>query len=142
MDLEIFTLCDFAQDANGKLTIVGTFDQVSTPEAKPVINSCYLAIRLRVEAHEKGQHQLSLSLKDPAGNNVLQNIEGNFEVNHPEGFNTIGVNLIINLNQLKFERTGVHKFTLSVNNNKLGSFPLTVRQVNAPKQVPFNTSMA
>ena len=30
METEIFTLCDFAQDAGGKLTIVGTFDQISS----------------------------------------------------------------------------------------------------------------
>ena len=29
MEIEIFTLADFAQDNNSKLTIVGTFDSIN-----------------------------------------------------------------------------------------------------------------
>jgi len=30
MEIEIFTLCDFAQDNSSKLTVVGTFDSIQS----------------------------------------------------------------------------------------------------------------
>jgi len=32
MEIEIFTLCDFAQDNNSKLTVVGTFDSIHSKQ--------------------------------------------------------------------------------------------------------------
>ena len=38
MEIEIFTLCDFAQDNSGKLTVVGTFDGINSKQFQTVQN--------------------------------------------------------------------------------------------------------
>jgi hypothetical protein len=61
-ETEIFTLCDFAQDAGGKLTIVGTFDQIGSQTFPSFIRpaSCWLAAC--VFRKKKGIHDFKLRL--------------------------------------------------------------------------------
>src|SRR5712672_3076238 len=77
METEIFTLCDFAQDAGGKLTIVGTFDQIGSKTFPVTHPSCSLACRLRFSEKEQGTHDFKLRLVDIKGKEVIPSIEGN-----------------------------------------------------------------
>ena len=52
MEIEIFTLADFAQDNNSKLTIVGTFDSIHAKEFPTQHPACSIACRLRFAAKE------------------------------------------------------------------------------------------
>ncbi|MEI2737350.1 MAG: hypothetical protein V9F01_01030 [Chitinophagaceae bacterium] len=75
MEIEIFTLADFAQDNNSKLTIVGTFDSINAkqfPVSHPV---CAIACRLRFAAKETGSHDFKLRLIDAAGKETIQPIK-------------------------------------------------------------------
>jgi len=80
METEIFTLCDFAQDAGGKLTIVGTFDQIGSQTFPIVHPYCSLACRLRFSEKETGVHDFKLKLVDSTGKNIISPIEGNINV--------------------------------------------------------------
>lgn len=126
METEIFTLCDFAQDAGGKLTIVGTFDQIRTATFPTTHPSCSLACRLRFAQKETGMHDFKLRLVDAAGKNLINPIEGNINVNIPGNVQYAAINIVGNLNQLKFEKEGRYSFELYVDGNWVTGLPLNL----------------
>jgi len=126
MEKELFTLSDFGQDANGKLNIIGTFDQVMVQELPATLPNCTLTARVRFEKREAGKHQLKIKCVDALGKEIFQTIEGNLEVNIPIDQNSLGVNLVINLNQIKVERAGEYYFELYISNNRVGKLPIKV----------------
>ena len=126
METEIFTLCDFAQDAGGKLTIVGTFDQISSQAFPATHPSCSLACRLRFSEKEKGTHDFKLRLIDSTGREVIPAIEGNINVGIPTSHQYAAINIVGNLNQLKFEKEGRYSFELYVDGNWVTGLPLNL----------------
>ena len=126
METEIFTLCDFAQDAGGKLTIVGTFDQIGSATFPVVHPACSLACRLRFSEKESGSHDFKLKLVDAAGKNVIAPIEGNINVAIPPKIQYSAINIVGNLNQLKFEKEGRYSFELYVDGNWVTGLPLNL----------------
>jgi hypothetical protein len=126
METEIFTLCDFAQDAGGKLTIVGTFDQIGSQTFPFVHPACSLACRLRFSEKEKGAHDFKVRLVDAKGKEVIPSIEGNINVGMPANNQYAAINLVGNLNQLKFEKEGRYSFELYVDGSWVTGLPLNL----------------
>jgi hypothetical protein len=126
METEIFTLCDFAQDAGGKLTIVGTFDQIGSPTFPIVHPSCSLACRLRFSDKETGIHDFKIKLVDSSGKNVIAPIEGNINVSIAAKNQYAAINIVGNLNQLKFENDGRYSFELYVDGSWVTGLPLNL----------------
>jgi len=75
MEIEVFTLCDFAQDNGGKLTIVGTFDSIGTKKIPATHPSCSLATRLRFSEKETGDHTFKFRLIDAERKELIPPIE-------------------------------------------------------------------
>jgi hypothetical protein len=126
METEIFTLCDFAQDAGGKLTIVGTFDQIGSATFPVIHPACSLACRLRFSEKESGVHDFKLKLVDASGKNVIKPIEGNINVAIPPKVQYSAINIVGNLNQLKFEKEGRYSFELYVDGDWVTGLPLNL----------------
>jgi len=126
METEIFTLCDFAQDAAGKLTIVGTFDQIGSKIFPLVHPSCSLACRLRFSDKEAGSHNFRIRLVDLNGKEVIPPIEGTINVGMPANANYAAINIVGNLNQLKFDKEGRYSFELYVDDNWQTGLPLNL----------------
>jgi hypothetical protein len=126
METEIFTLCDFAQDAGGKLTIVGTFDQIGSKTFPIVHPFCSLACRLRFSEKESGTHDFKLRLVDSKGKEVIPSIEGNLNVAIPANIQYAAINIVGNLNQLKFEKEGRYSFELYVDGDWVTGLPLNL----------------
>src|SRR5436309_2186087 len=83
MQTEIFTLCDAATVAGGKLNILGSFDTIgahSFPCAHPL---CAVACKLRFDAGEEGRHSLEIHFCDPDMRPVLKPIRQDFEIRIP-----------------------------------------------------------
>lgn len=128
MEVEIFTLSDFAQDNGGRLTIVGTFDQISSRTFPATHPSCHLSCRLRFGSKEAGEHNFRLKLIDAAGADVVPPMEGNINVSVAPGQEYAGLNLVVNLNQLKFEKAGRYSFELYINGEWKTGLPLILQQ--------------
>ena len=126
METEIFTLCDFAQDAGGKLTIVGTFDQIGSQTFPVVHPACSLACRLRFSEKESGIHDFKLRLVDAKGKEVIPSIEGNINVGIAANSQYAAINIVGNLNQLKFEKEGRYSFELYVDGSWVTGLPLNL----------------
>ena len=129
MEIEIFTLCDYAQDMKGKFVIVGTFDTIF-PKLYPCVHaSCCVALRLRFSADEMGDHQLKIRLLDSKGKELVKNIEGNIQVQAPMPGHHSTVNFAIQFNQLQFPTAGKYAIELHVDDEWRTGLPLMLAEV-------------
>jgi hypothetical protein len=130
MEVEIFTLADFAQDNNSKLTVVGTFDAIQAKQFPVQHPSCAVACRLRFGIKEIGQHQFKLRLTDTNAKEILQPIEGNINMGTPPNGQFAAINIVINFNQLQFEKPGRYSFELYIDGEWKSGLPLFLNQVS------------
>jgi hypothetical protein len=124
MEIEIFTLSDFAQDNNSKLTIVGTFDSISTKQYPTTHPSCYISCRLRFAAKESGDHGFKLRMINDGGKEIVNPIEGNINIAPPQNGQFTTVNIVVNFNQLPFEKAGRYSFELYIDGDWKTGLPL------------------
>ena len=128
MEIEIFTLADFAQDNNSKLTIVGTFDSIQAKQFPVAHPACTIACRMRFAAKEAGPHDFRLRLVDASGKETIQPIEGNINIAEPANGQFSSINIVINFNQLKFEKAGRFSFELYIDGDWKSGLPLFLNQ--------------
>ena len=129
MEIEIFTLADFAQDNNSKLTIVGTFDSINAKQFPVVHPACTIACHMRFGIKEAGSHDFRLRLIDTAGKEVIQPIEGNINIGIPPNGQFASINIVVNFNQLKFETSGRYSFELYLDGEWKSGLPLFLNKV-------------
>jgi len=129
MEIEIFTLCDFAQDNNSKLTIVGTFDSIYAKQFPVIHPSCAVACRLRFAVKEAGDHDLKLRMIDSNGKECITPIQGNINIPVPANGQMATLNLVFNFNQLQFITAGRYSFELYLNNDWKSGLPLFLNLV-------------
>lgn len=129
MEIEIFTLCDFAQDNQSKLTIVGTFDSINAKQFPLQHPACTVACRLRFASKEAGEHNFKLRLIDTAGKEIIQPIEGEFNIQAPPNGQLITINFVVNFAQLQFAAAGRYSFELYLNGEWKSGLPLFLNQV-------------
>ena len=129
MEIEIFTLSDFAQDNNSKLTIVGTFDSIQAAQFPVQHPACAISCRLRFAAKESGSHDFKLRLIDAAAKEIIQPIEGNINIGAPPNGQFTSINIVINFNQLKFDIAGRYSFELYIDGEWKSGLPLFLNKV-------------
>jgi hypothetical protein len=129
MEIEIFTLSDFAQDNNSKLTIVGTFDSIQAKQFPVQHPACTVACRLRFAAKEAGNHDFKLRLIDAAGKELIKPIEGDINIGAPANGQFASINIVVNFNQLQFEKPGRFSFELYIDGDWKSGLPLFLNQV-------------
>jgi len=129
MEIEIFTLADFAQDNQSKLTIVGTFDAIHAQQFPAVHPACSIACRLRFSAKETGQHDFRLRLIDSDGKESIQPIEGNIGISQPPNGQIATINIVVNFNQLSFEKPGRYSFELYIDGEWKSGLPLFLNKM-------------
>lgn len=132
MEIEIFTLCDFAQDNNSKLTIVGTFDSINAKQFPVQHPVCAVACRLRFAAKEAGDHDFKLRLIDITGKENIQPITGSINIPEPTNGQVVTINVVANFNQLQFAKPGRYSFELYIDGDWKSGLPLFLNQVMQP----------
>ena len=130
MEIEIFTLADFAQDNNSKLTIVGTFDSIHSKQFPFVHPACSVATRLRFSVKESGDHDFRLRLIDGEGTEMIQPIEGNINIPMPKNGQVTSINVVANFAQMKFEKPGRYSFELYIDGEWKSGLPLFLNKLN------------
>ena len=130
MEIEIFTLCDFAQDNNSKLTVVGTFDSMHSKQFPFVQQSFSVACRLRFSEKETGPHDMRLRFTDGNREELIKPIEGQMNIAQPKNGQYSAVNLVFNFNQVKFEKAGRYSFELYIDDEWKSGLPLFVNQAS------------
>lgn len=131
MDIQIVALCDAATDSHGKLNLLGAFDTINTQQLPAVHPQCSIALRIVFQKIEEGKHKLKLNFVDEDGKFVMPSIDIPVEVALPEDASFISRNFVINIQQLKFEKTGSYSIDVALDGRHEASIPLLVRQLEA-----------
>ena len=135
MNVELFAICEAATDQQGKINILGTFDSIQGGALPVVHPHCAVAVRLRFAKSEEGEHLIKINIIDEDGKPVVPPFEtkGNVRFgNIPR--TSIAVNMILNLQGLKFASFGEYAVDLSVDGRHEASLPLTVSQMPEIKE--------
>jgi hypothetical protein len=127
MHVDVFTLCDFAQESDGKLTVVGAFDTLFARQFPAVHPLMCLAVRLRFYIHEGGKHTINIKFLGPTGAEVIKAIDGEISVGDFSGSSRV-VHSIFNFVNIPIEREGAIGITLSVDGKEALTSPLYVRK--------------
>ncbi len=132
MDIELFTLCDAATESAGKLNILGSFDRILTRQLPAIHAHCAIALRVRFDRIEEGEHRVRITLVNADGQAVFPGLDGNIGVAMPPDGQTLCANLILNLNGLKFEKAGQYSIDLAVDGRHEKSLPLYILLLEPP----------
>ena len=129
MEIEIFTLCDFAQDNGGKLIIVGTFDSMQAKSFPVRHPACSIACRLRFSKKEYGPHTVTIRFIDSQNNELVQPLEAEIMVEEPVRTEHSTINLVINYNNVEFTAAGRFSFELSMDGEWKSGLPLQLSKI-------------
>lgn len=130
MRVEIFSLCDAATSDGGKLNILGAFDTIWTAKMPMVYPQCTIALRIRFDVIERGEHKVTVNFVDSDGKHIIPPADGSITVSFLDEQRSAAANLILNMQQVKFEKFGEYSIDLAIDGRVEGSLPLLVRERN------------
>jgi hypothetical protein len=130
MDIEAFLLCDAATDQQGKLNVLGAFDTIWTKKLPAIHPACAIAVRIRFEKVEEGNHPIRICIIDGVGKSICPNLDCNVNVRIIGDDMVSGVtNIVLNIQRLKLEKYGQYSIELVIDNQIKGSLPFHVREI-------------
>jgi hypothetical protein len=132
MNIEAFLLCDAATEQQGKLNVLGAFDNIWTRQLPVKHPQCSIATRIRFEKIEDGNHSVKIQIVDDDGKNIGPKPEGNISVRTGPGLDSSVANLILNIQGLEFKQYGRYQVDLAIDGQLQASLPLRVAEI--PKQ--------
>ena len=113
MTIQIAVLCDAATDYHGKLNLLGTFDTIITSQLPAVHPQCSVALRISFSRIEEGSHKIKMNFVDEDGKLVMPSIDMPADIIVPGDANFLVRNFIINIQQLKFDKSPARSKPLS-----------------------------
>ncbi len=107
MNVDVFTLCDFAQNTPGnKMNIVGTFNRIFARQIPAVHPLCALAVLMRFEQIEHGTKNIRVSIIDSDGRPVVPILEAQMNVQISPNESDASVPLAVVIQQISLPRFG------------------------------------
>jgi hypothetical protein len=138
MKTEIFTLCDFAAEYAGKLSVVGAFDSVFVKQVPAVIPQCAVALRLRCEKRDAGKHLVKLAIADAEGKSLLTLAESPFEVVVNDPAPSVSVQMSLAINGLNVGNIGIYSIELHIDGRLVSEIPFYVYGIKNPAPASAN----
>ena len=126
MDVQIASLCDSAADYGGKLCLIGAFDTILVRQFPAAHPFCSVALRVVFRDTDEGKHMLRVNLIDDDGANLLPKIEAPLEIRLPENQFFASVNLVFNLQGMRFNRPGQYSIDIALDGQIMARIPLQV----------------
>ena len=130
MEVQVATLCDSAHDYNGKLCVLGTFDTIcatSVPVAHP---QCAIALRICFKPGDEGDHDFAINFIDDDGKPKMPPLKSRVGVRLPPDAYFLTRNLVINIQQLRFDSVGQFSIDVTSDGEMLSRIPLRVMLVD------------
>lgn len=128
MNVQVAVLCDAATEDNGKLNLLGAFDTIYTQQLPAVHPQCSIALRVTFGNEDEGSHALRVNFVDADGHSIMPGIDIPVSVVMPGDSHFGTRNFIVNIQQLKFEGTGLYSIDLLMDGEAQTSIPLVVKQ--------------
>ena len=115
MKTEILTLCDNAQDYNGKTVITGTFNEVKAADYPTVLQNICMVLRISFEHNEHINSNLILKAYDiDASEALLMKFDTPFENMPTDNNRRSFVNAILKLDGITLPKPGVYRFEVQI----------------------------
>ncbi len=111
MKIKILTICDFAADYNGRLSITGTTDRFLFPAFPSMPVSFCLACQFELEGSKLGEHPVMLSfVKKSSGKHYLPIQELKLKVTgtEVEKDRRLLTNLVMKIDNVSFDGPGTY----------------------------------
>ncbi len=126
MNIQVAILCDSATEYQNRLCILGIFDTIRThklPAAKP---QCSVALQILWTKIEEGSHTIKTKFMDDDGNPTLKPVTSSVEVVIPPKSSFVTTNHILNIQQLKFTKTGNYLIVIDIDGKMATEIQLQV----------------
>ncbi len=140
MNVQMAVLCDAVMVENEKLSLLGAFDTIITPQPasgqRPIIHpQCAVALRVTFTAGDEGSHHLMLNLINADGRNIMPHFPAiPFQVELPEEMHFVTRNFTACIQQLQFPEAGLYSMDIRIDGTPAASIPLLVK--HAPGRGP------
>ena len=133
MEVLVATLCDSANDYNGKLCLLGCFDTICAGQMPVVHPQCSLALRICFRPEDEGDHLFRIGFIDDDGNPVMPPFEPKIQVAFPGDSYFVTRNLVLNIQRLQFKSPGQYSIDVQANDKMITRIPLRVMMNEQPK---------
>lgn len=120
---------------DGVLSVLGAFDFISVSTIPYTHPACTVAIRLRFESLEAGEHKIAITIVDADGIRLMPQIVQKLNIEMPPGCSSIAINRTMNFHRsLTFAKYGDYAIDLEVDGKHEGSLPLAVQPTQPQPQ--------
>lgn len=115
MDIQIFTLCDNAQEYNGKLVIVGAFNELSFDKFPAIYPEISVVARTIIEDEKAEGHDVELSAfnADTGNEALMPHFKTRLDTKGNMG-QTVYSNLILHMNNVAIPEKGKYIIKFSI----------------------------
>ena len=114
MKVDIFTLCDNAQEYGGKLIIIGTFNSIYANKFPTLHPEFALVARVVFDESEKGIHNIEFDIKkEDEDVYILPHGETTADTTKTKGKDSI-INVVVKGNNIPIKSAGTYVVTLKV----------------------------
>ena len=121
METNILTLCDFAKDYNGQLTIAGTFNRVHSSIFPTAPISFNLVCQFILKENIVGDHYITITIKNKETDELLiekQELRLNVEAKKDNLYEEHMVSsLILNFNNIVFQNPSTYVIEVLMDGN-------------------------
>jgi len=122
--VEVFALCETAQEFAGRLNLLGTFETIQAPTTPVVLPGLSAAIRLRFWPEEAGRHRCVLRVIDGDGQPVTQDVETEFVISGADQGLSETANIIVRFQNVCLQKAGEFGVELYLDETLEASLPL------------------
>ncbi len=132
MELTLALLADYANiSREGKLNIMGIFEQIHAFSFPAVHAQMQLVIRLEASPFEAGVHDVRVGFIDEDARELFA-IPGVIHIPESRAGENLSANQIVVLNGIMLPHAGRYEFVVSVKGEELGRVPLRVLAMPQP----------
>ncbi len=126
MNIQVAILCDSATEYQNRLCILGIFDTIRTHKLPATKPQCSIALQILWTKIEEGSHTIKTRFMDDDGNPTLKPVNSSVEVIIPPISSFVTTNHILNIQQLKFTRTGNYLIVIDIDGKMVTEIQLQV----------------
>ena len=127
MERKFGFLCDFAQDAGGKLTAVGIgIDRIYATDIPTVHANLGIVVAIGYSIAEAGTKHLVIRLLDADGGDIRDSIDIQVPFPAPDGSTLAEARAVVNIQALKLPAYGDYAVHLTVDGLEIARLPFSV----------------
>ena len=126
MNIQVAVLCDSATEYQNRLCILGIFDTIRTHQLPVTKSQCSIALQILWTKIEEGPHTIKTRFMDDDGNTTLKPVNASVEVLIPPKSSFVTTNHILNIQQLKFMKTGNYLIVIDIDEEMVTEIQLQV----------------